>query len=57
MIAPSTDYKLSDPTGKIIAEGSARKIRALKKKKGPGYKVWNSPTSEVGDYIGHGIDR
>jgi len=57
MIAPSTDYKLSDPTGKIIAEGSAAKIRRLKKKNGKGYKVWFSPTSEIGDYIGHGIDR
>lgn len=54
MIAPSTAYKLTDPTGKIIAAGSARKIRALKKKKGLGYKVWNSPTSSVGDYIGNG---
>ncbi|MHC4413282.1 MAG: hypothetical protein ACYSW6_10015 [Planctomycetota bacterium] len=57
MIAPSTAYKLADPYGKIIAEGSATKIRRLKKEKGPGYKIWNSAGSKVGDWIGNGIDR
>ena len=54
MIKPSTTYKVTDPDGIVIAAGSAKKMRSLHKKigYGKGYKIWNSPNSNVGDKIG-----
>jgi hypothetical protein len=48
----STMYKLTDPKGVVIAQGSKRKMHTLRKQRGAGYKVWNSPGSKVGDKIG-----
>lgn len=53
MIKASTMYKLAErDTGLIIAEGSKAKMSRLWNQLGRDYKLWNSPSKKVGDYIG-----
>ena len=59
MIPLSTEYKLTDQTGLIIAEGSAKAMRRLAKEKRSTadpdlwpFKIWVSPSKSIGDYLG-----
>ncbi len=59
MIRKSTFYKLTDQTGLVIAQGSAKFMRRLQREKQKTadrdlwpFRVWSSPSTAIGDYLG-----
>jgi len=48
-IPKSTEYALTGPDSIIIAKGSAKEMQKMRKEKGSGYRVWQTPGGKVGD--------
>jgi len=51
MISRSTNYKLTNLKGVVIAEGPLATMHAMRKQRGPGHRVWNSFTAKIGDTL------
>ena len=48
-IQKSTMYGLAGPDNVLIAKGNKKEMEKLRKKKGKGYRIWNTPGGKVGD--------
>jgi hypothetical protein len=47
----SSTYALAGPDDIVIAKGSSKAMHRLRKQKGEGYRVWNAPSSKIGDKL------
>jgi nitrous oxidase accessory protein NosD len=47
----STGYALTGSDNVIIVKGSKKDMHRLRKQKGTGFTVWNSPGGKVGDKL------
>lgn len=48
-IEKSTMYGLAGPDNVLIAKGSKKDMEKLRKQKGTGHRIWNTPGGKVGD--------
>ena len=49
IIKSSTTYGLAGPDNVLIAKGNKKDMHKLRKQKGSGYRVWNTPSGKIGD--------
>ena len=47
----SSTYALTDSDNIVIIKGSAKDMQRLRKQKGTGFRVWNAPSSKIGDTL------
>jgi len=58
-IKPSKSYSLTDPDGKVVAQGSKRSMHKQRKAKGTGsgWKVWFHPMAKMGDTLSNKVSE